>query len=153
TLSRAEVAGEVFAIGAPRAVDRGTNEDAQPGRGEAAGQPVDRHDAAGMQQRTSVVALEVGVVEHDRPASMLDSTAHDDPVAPGRPLEPIGRESIATSGADETVEVTGRPVSRTGREDRRGAAVPGTATRPRSDSGSTAGRRGPGPPGDRASGR
>ena len=39
-----------------------------------------------MQQRTSVVALEVGVVEHDRPASMLDSTAHDDPVALGEAL-------------------------------------------------------------------
>jgi hypothetical protein len=65
----------------PEAVQAAPDGLTQCPRRNAAREPVDGHDAAHMEQRPAVVALEVGVVQLGTPALQLDLAARDHGVA------------------------------------------------------------------------
>ena len=70
---------QVLRVGETGLVERLADRRPQADRGQAAGQPVDRHDPAGVEQ-LGVLGddLELGVVEGQLAAEMLDLARHDD---------------------------------------------------------------------------
>ena len=76
---------QVLGVGTPGPVDPVANEHAQPGRGEARSEAVYRHNPPGMQESGAIVPLELGIVEDDRPAAVLDPATDHDAIALGQP--------------------------------------------------------------------
>ena len=74
-----DLGGQVLRVGEPGLVERLADRRAEADRGEAPGQPVDRHDPPGMEQlRVVGDDLEFGVVEGQPAAEVLDLARHDD---------------------------------------------------------------------------
>ena len=74
-----DLAGQVLRVGETGLVERLADRRPEADRGQAAGQPVDRHDPAGVEQ-LGVLGddLELGVVEGQLAPEMLDLARHDD---------------------------------------------------------------------------
>ena len=73
-LSGHDVRLQVLAV-RPEAIEAAADGLPKRPRREAAGEPVDRHDASHVQHRAAVVALELGVVELGAPALQLHLAA------------------------------------------------------------------------------
>ena len=77
---------QVFGIGVPGLVERLADRGPQADRGQAAGQRVDRHDPAGMEQGGVLGDdLELRVVEGQAAAEVFDLAGHDDLAADRQP--------------------------------------------------------------------
>jgi len=107
-LLSADVRGQVFGVAMSGAIESLAHRRPEAGGRQSRGQRIDGHDAPGMEDRGTVVALEFGVVERQAPAELPQLPADDHRVAGPQPPfdvpapEPggIGRAGVVLKDGD-----------------------------------------------------